>query len=124
MEAHMSSSTTTTANGAAGSQGATTTPTKLSTVLEYMGAGPSALASMELRLRTLAGYDNRIKVGEIMEREGEAPTCEVTFECTGYAEPVDGVPDPRAVEDLKKLLGDINGDGCLLWSTIAFLVDD
>lgn len=92
--------------------------TRLVTSLTYLGAGPEAIADLQRRVDTLK-LDTRIVVGEIETGENGQPVCGVSFNCDSYDPPVNGKPDPRAVEDLNKLLDGINLDACVDWKAFA-----
>lgn len=103
------------------SENAASSDVSLKTVLTYLGAGENAIEDLETRLERLAQIDPRINVGEIIKDERGRETCEVKFNCNSYDPPVDGQPDPRAIEDLKKLLGGINPDELITWGMIEYL---
>lgn len=90
-----------------------TQPTSLVTTLTFDGTGDAALASMQLRAGTLAGFDDRLTVGEVTLDDQGRPTCEVGFDCASYDQPVNGEPDPAAVQDLTVLIEGVNADRCL-----------
>lgn len=92
--------------------------TKLITSLTYLGAGPKAIKDLQSRIDKL-NLDTRIVVGKVETGEDGRPICGVSFNCDSYDPPVDGKPDPRAIEDLTKLLDGINLDACLSWKTFA-----
>lgn len=96
--------------------------TRLVTDLTFIGAGPGAISELQSRLDRLTGADNRVVVGDIETGENGQPICGVSFSCDSYEPPKDGKPDPRAVEDLQKLLGKyVNFDGCASWRTFELL---
>lgn len=101
--------------------------TRLVTDLTYLGAGPDAIADLQGRLDQLGG-DTRIVVGEIETDSEGRPVCGVSFSCDHYDPPTrdvfgDMVPDPRALEDLRTIIGGVNTDGCLFWQSIEMLTE-
>lgn len=92
--------------------------TRLVTALTYLGAGSAAIADLQNRIDRL-DLDDRIVVGEIETGDDGRPVCGISFNCDTYDPPVDGKPDPRAVEDLNSLLDGINLDQCIEWKGIA-----
>lgn len=99
--------------------------TRLVTDLHFIGAGPQAISELQSRLDKLTANDSRVIVGEIMTSESGAPICGISFNCDSYDPPVDGVPDPRALADLRNMLNEyINFDGCASWGTIETLTAD
>lgn len=92
--------------------------TQLATVVKYLGGGEAALNDLQGRVDQL-GLDDRITVGEVKFADNGQPTCGITFDCSSYEPPVEGRPDPKAIEDLTKLLSGINLDACLDWKHIA-----
>jgi hypothetical protein len=98
--------------------------TRLVTSLTYLGAGPSAIADLQRRIDTLTTGDSRIVVGEIDTDAEGRPVCGISFNCDSYDPPVDGEPDPRAIADLREIIGGVNLDGCLYWQSINLLTGD
>lgn len=92
--------------------------TKLVTTLTYLGAGPAALKDLQGRIDKLE-LDTRIVVGDIETDAEGRPICGISFNCDSYEPPVDGKPDPKAIEDLTKILDGINLDACLNWKQFA-----
>jgi hypothetical protein len=87
--------------------------TSLGTTLTLDAVGEDALANMQLRAGTLAGFDDRLTVGEVTLDADGRPTCEVGFDCASYDPPVAGQPDPAAVRDFAQLIEGVNADRCL-----------
>lgn len=103
--------------------------TRLVTDLTYLGAGPEAIKDLQSRLDEVTDGETRIVVGEIDTDSEGRPVCGLSFNCGSYEEPKDDgyggkIPDPRAVEDLRKILSDVNLDGCLFWDPISILVGE
>lgn len=92
--------------------------TRLVTTLSYLGAGPEAIKDLQRRIDTL-NLDERIVVGEIETDDKGQPVCAVSFNCDSYKPPVNGKPDPKAIDDLNGLLDGINLDACLDWKAFA-----
>lgn len=76
---------------------------------------------LQSRLDNLTSADSRVIVGDIETVDGRI-TCGVSYNCDSYDPPVDGEPDPKAIEDLVSLLREhVNFDGCAYWRNIGLL---
>lgn len=96
--------------------------TRLVTAITYLGAGPESREELQRRLDSIAG-DDRLVVGEIdLDSEGR-PVCGISFNCDSYEPPVEGRPDPKAIEDLRAILDGVNTDRCLFWSPVELLLE-
>lgn len=98
--------------------------TTLLTSLSYLGLGEGAQADMQRRIDQLAG-DGRFNISAVKPngRTGQ-PGCVVEFSCNSYDPPVDGQPDPRALQDLKAAIQAINPDACIIESAYVLLHGD
>lgn len=95
--------------------------TQLVTAMTYLGAGPAAIADLQSRIDQITGADNRFTIGEIKTDTEGQPVCDVSFNCASYDPPVDGRPDPRALDDFYAALAKINPDGCVMWAGATLL---
>ena len=88
--------------------------TQLGTTLTLDATGEAAADNLRLRLSTLAHTsDGRVSYGEVTFDEDGRATCPVGFDCSSYDPPVDGQPNPQAVQDFTELVEGVNADRCI-----------
>jgi hypothetical protein len=88
--------------------------TQLGTTLTLDATGVAAVENLQLRLSTLAHTSGgRVSYGEVTLDETGRPTCPVGFDCSSYDPPVDGQPNPEAVQDFSRLIEGVNADRCI-----------
>ncbi len=82
------------------------------------------MADLQERLDRLTKGDSRIVVGEITVDDDGQPICGLAFNCDSYDPPINGVPDPRAVQDLSDALAAINPDHCVVTTAYELLDEE